>query len=198
MSMCNMEQETKTSPAVEVWRPVVGWEGLYEVSSHGRVRSLDRYVRCKIGMRCMKGKILTQRAWGNYMSVCLVLDQQEERRYVHRMVAEAFIPNPDNLPQVNHKDENKHNNTLENLEWCTSDYNLKYGTRPERFSKSRGKAIEQLTLYGRHVATYYSARQAERESGGRFKNTHLIDAAHGQLQTAYGYRWRFVETPGKD
>lgn len=193
MNMCNMKQGTKTTPAVEVWRPVKGYEDYYEVSNLGIVRSYDRMVRCKIGMRCMKGKVLKQRIWGNYKSVCLVVGQVEERLYVHRIVAEAFIHNPDNLPQVNHKDENKLNNRADNLEWCTREYNMEYGTRMERFSASRGKAIEQLTIDGKHVATYRSARQAEKESNGKFKNSVINRAARGIHSVSYGYRWRFVD-----
>lgn len=196
--MCFMERAISTTAANEVWRPVKGYEGLYEVSDHAIVRSLDRDVRCKIGYRCMKGKILVQRMWGNYLSVCLVLNQKEERKYVHRLVAEAFIQNPDNLPVVNHKDENKLNNIPENLEWCTAEYNMQYGTRIDRFITKRGTAVEQLTLDGRHVAYYRSAREAERMSNGKFANTHIIDAIHGNLQTAYGYLWRRIESPDKE
>lgn len=193
MSMCNMEQETKTTPAVEVWRPVRDFEGLYEVSNLGVVRSLDRMVRCKIGMRCMKGKVITQSIWGNYIGVCLWINQKGKHFYVHRLVAEAFVPNPNNLPEVNHKDENKMNNNADNLEWCTHGYNINYGTTLIKMSSSRGKAIEQLTIEGKHVATYRSARQAEKESNGKFKNSVINRAARGIHNVSYGYRWRFVD-----
>lgn len=111
---------------IEEWRPVPGYEGLYEVSSYGRVRSLDRYVKtCYGSYRLHKGKVLSP---GIRPDGYLVVSLQYRMFRVHRLVAEAFIPNPDNLPQVNHKDEDKSNNRFDNLEWCDSKYNNNYGT----------------------------------------------------------------------
>lgn len=108
----------------EIWRPIEGYEGLYEVSSYGRVRSLDMYVRCK-SYRLHKGKVLSPIINTNgYLFVGL----QGKRFSVHRLVAQAFIPNPQGLPQVNHIDENKSNNNVDNLEWCDAKYNNNYGT----------------------------------------------------------------------
>lgn len=121
----------------EEWRPVVGYEGLYEASSFGRVKSLDRYnsKNCFI-----KGRILKQSNDGRgYMSIQLCLNGKIERYLVHRLIAQTFIPNPDNLPQVNHKDENKSNNRVDNLEWCDCSYNINYGTAKERAKKTRIK-----------------------------------------------------------
>ena len=111
---------------IEEWRPVVGYEGLYEVSNTGRVRSLDRYVKtCYGSYRLHKGKVLSP---GIRPDGYLVVSLQYRMFRVHRLVAEAFLPNPDNLPQVNHKDEDKSNNRVDNLEWCDSKYNNNYGT----------------------------------------------------------------------
>lgn len=115
----------------EIWRPVVGYEGLYEVSNTGRVRSMDRYVKCDYERyRLHKGKVLSPaKDKDGYLVVSLHFNGKKNTIKVHRMVAEAFIPNPDNLPQVNHRDEDKTNNRVENLEFCTAKYNLSYGTR---------------------------------------------------------------------
>lgn len=111
---------------IEEWRPVIGYEGLYEVSSYGRVRSVDRYVKtCYGSYRLHKGKVLSP---GIRPDGYLVVSLQYKMFRVHRIVAEAFLPNPDNLPQVNHKDEDKSNNRVDNLEWCDSKYNNNYGT----------------------------------------------------------------------
>ena len=111
---------------IEKWRPVEGYEGLYEVSNTGRVRSVDRYVKtCYGSYRLHKGKVLSP---GIRPDGYLVVSLQYRMFRVHRLVAEAFLPNPDNLPQVNHKDEDKSNNRVDNLEWCTAKYNNNYGT----------------------------------------------------------------------
>lgn len=114
---------------IEEWKPVVGYEGLYEVSSLGRVRSLDRFY-----YRLHKGKVLspTKDRYG-YLTVTLNCNGKSKTIKIHRLVAQAFIENPDNLPQVNHKDENPSNNNVDNLEWCTAKYNNNYGTRQERY-----------------------------------------------------------------
>ena len=120
---------------MEIWKEVKGFEGYYEVSNLGRVRSVDRIVvdtvrNCE---RLLKGKLLVQRDNGNgYNGVMLCKEHKLYSKYVHILVAEAFIPNPDDLPCINHKDEDKTNNCVDNLEWCTYLYNNTYGTRIER------------------------------------------------------------------
>lgn len=118
----------------EEWKDIKGYEGLYQVSNLGRVRSLSRYVKHRT-IYILKGKLLKQRTRGKgYLAVTLCKNSKLKHYYVHRLVAEAFIPNPNNLPQVNHKDENKSNNCVDNLEWCDDKYNTNYGTRNERHS----------------------------------------------------------------
>ena len=114
---------------IEEWRPIEGYEGLYEVSNLGRVRSLDRFY-----YRLHKGKVLspTKDRYG-YLTVTLNCNGKSKTIKIHRLVAQAFLPNPDNLPQVNHKDEDKTNNNVDNLEWCTAKYNVNFGTRQERY-----------------------------------------------------------------
>ena len=104
----------------EIWRPIEGYEGLYEVSSYGRVRSLDKYVKiCCWSYRLRKGKIISlELSYSGYYSVDLIYKRKRRHFYVHRLVAGAFIPNPNNLPFVIHKDKDKTNNNVENLEWC--------------------------------------------------------------------------------
>lgn len=102
---------------IEEWRQIPGYEGLYEVSSYGRVRNSKTY------------RILKHWTTFGYLMVGL---SGRKKFYVHRLVAETFIPNIEKLPQVNHKDEDKTNNRVDNLEWCTAKYNINYGSRTER------------------------------------------------------------------
>lgn len=115
---------------MEEWRVVPGYEGLYEVSNTGRVRSFDRYVKYSNGqIHLHKGKVLSPgKNTKGYLFVILTCNRKRKTINVHRLVAIAFLPNPDNLPEVNHIDEDKTNNRVENLEWCDRNYNLNYGT----------------------------------------------------------------------
>lgn len=119
---------------MEEWRSIQGYEGLYEVSSYGRVKSLERYKSNNGGIQLLKEKILRPH---NTKKGYLTVQLRNKRFTVHRLVAQAFIPNPDNLPQVNHKDEDKTNNNVTNLEWCTAKYNSNYGTAIERMINTK-------------------------------------------------------------
>lgn len=121
----------------EIWKPIKRYEGLYEVSNYGRVRSLDAMlpVKGKNGEYYRKrvGRILRQpNSSKGYKQVILCDETGNQIFRVHRLVAEAFIDNPENLPAVNHKDEDKTNNYVENLEWCTTKYNNTYGNKIKR------------------------------------------------------------------
>jgi len=151
--------ETKAIDAVPtvdavpvVRKPVKGYEGYYEVDCLGRVYSLDRVISVNDNGRVydkpIAGKVMGQTVKSNgYKSVTLTKDGKCKAFYVHRLVAEAFIPNPDNLPMVNHKDEDKTNNFAENLEWCTNEYNVNYGTgKSRRAKKIRGRVSPHAVL----------------------------------------------------
>ena len=107
----------------------------------------------------------------------------------HRFVAECFIPNPYNLPQINHKDEDKTNNHIDNLEWCNNKYNINYGTRNERMVETLSKKVYQYTLKGEFVKEWTSVREVERVLG--FSNGNISSCCNGRQKTAYKYIWKF-------
>lgn len=114
----------------EEWRDIKGYEGYYQVSNLGKVRSVDRITKANQGgVRFVKGKEIKQRptTTSKYQYVDLHKEGKVKHFSVHRLVAQAFVPNPDNLPQVNHINEDISDNRSKNLEWCTSKYNNNYG-----------------------------------------------------------------------
>ena len=150
----------------EIWKPIQGYEGIYEVSSFGRVRSVPREWEQEnrhgtLSRYRIDGSIIKPRFNRGYLSIGLRTDPKHLKRFqVHRLVAQTFVPNPDNMPQVNHKDEDKTNNRADNLEWCTARYNANYGTRPNRIGKSKSKGIGKFDLQGRLVETYATRQEA--------------------------------------
>lgn len=120
----------------EEWRNVVGYERSYQVSNLGNIRSLDRVC----GIKPVQGQIIKPRTEHGYERVTLYENNKPKKFFVHRLVAAAFIENPNCLPFINHKDENPKNNAVDNLEWCTQKYNIHYGSRMSKVSeKNRGE-----------------------------------------------------------
>ena len=142
----------------EEWRPVLGYEGLYEVSNTGQVRSLDKYDSMN---RFLRGRILRLFTDGlGYLRAQLYSNSKRKSFLVHRLVAQAFIPNPDNLPQVNHRDENPSNDNVDNLEWCDGKYNVNYGTRIDRIRDIR---LKNGTYTGLSKEEYRKKRYQEKK-----------------------------------
>lgn len=131
----------------ETWRPVLGYEGEYEVSNRGRVRSLDRNINYRNGQsRRVKGKILTHTLNRGYPSVTLWRNQSQVCKKIHRLVSEAFIENPSNKTQVNHKDGNKTNNYAENLEWVTPKENQRHAFKTGLNKNSHARVLNSLQV----------------------------------------------------
>ena len=197
----------------EIWRPVKGYEGVYEVSNLGRVR---RFWPVSGHYRMLR-PFLRWKSPRDYVAVNLSKGNQMRTHSVHRLVAEAFIPNPTGLPQVNHKDEDKTNNCAENLEWCDGSYNVNYGTGIERRSGARRnnpEASYPVGQYGKNgelIATYPSLSEAERITGirkcairfcalGLRRKRKRADGTiyDGYIpQTAGGYKWKLIKQDKK-
>lgn len=176
---------------IEEWRDIEGYEGLYQVSSHGRVKSLPRAVDNGYNVRHIKEKMIaTTISKSGYVNVTLSKDGKITRFRLHRLVATAFIQNVNGLFEVNHKDENKQNNHVANLEWCDRFYNCNHGTRNERIGKNFSKAVAQYSLDGVLLNTYPSASDAERYLG--VHGGHVSSCCCGKRETAYGYIWKHI------
>lgn len=131
------------SRSEEKWKDIQGYEGLYQVSNLGNVRSVDRIIKHYPKDYFQEGRVLKSALTKNgYPMVILVNHNDRKTKMVHRLVAETFIDNPYNLPIINHKDEDKTNNRVNNLEWCTHKYNANYGTRNLRIKKARKGGME--------------------------------------------------------
>ena len=176
----------------EVWKSVVGYEGLYEVSNFGRVKSLKRLHT--------KERIVSQ--WLNhrgYARVTLWKENKQRKYSVHRLVAEAFIPNPEAKPQVNHIDENKTNNAAWNLEWCTQTENHNHGTINERISASltnnpqKSKPVSAFDDKGNLISTYPSIYEASRRLGVSASSIRNCIKGRNRMKHCHGYVWKYSE-----
>ena len=176
----------------EIWKPIPGYEGYYEVSDQGRVRSLERVISDTRGRKyVLPGRILRLRIdRKGRVKYILTKDRKRDNCSAHRLVAITFIPNPDNLPEVNHKDENPKNNRVENLEWCTSEYNRLYGTHIERISQKNWVSVIGTDKDGNEYR-FASMKEAAEKTGARQEN--ISHCCRGVHHTAGGYRWRYAE-----
>lgn len=181
----------------EIFKPVKGYEGLYEVSNYGRVKSLGRNVKCRNNhQRLLNTRILKIGNNGNgYLIVNLSKNNKINIQYVHRLVAETFILNPNNYRYINHKDENSKNNMWTNLEWCTAKYNSNYGTLIERMTdtkiKKYGKKVNQYDLDGNFIRSYNSLSLIQKEFN--YCCVAIANCCKGKSKTSYGYIWRYAD-----
>lgn len=179
---------------MEIWKDIVGYEGHYEVSDCGNVRSLNW------GNRGLTKNLWLKPTRYGYRQVSL----KGKMRLVHRIVAEAFIPNPNNYPQINHIDENKTNNCVSNLEWCTQSQNMRayFKNHPNRKRRPKRPTIGaikdknrnlykiiQLTTQGDVIKIWNYAIDIRHAYG--YSTTSIWECCEGKRKTAYGYKWQF-------
>ena len=196
------EQDERRDNAMETWKPIADYEGFYEVSDRGNVRSVDRYRTANlkhVTRTFIKGKLLKQNLKGNgYLTVDLAKDNKIRTTLVHRLVANAFIPNPNGLRFVNHKDSNRQNNDISNLEWVTSSENrlhgmevghVRYNSRKVRCVE-KNKVFDRVSLAAEWVETNYPGR-----INGALRNAtnNIRSCCKGRTPKAYGFTWKFHE-----
>ena len=181
---------------MEEWRECKGFEGFYEVSNEGRVRSIAVWNAqhkkvCKRKEPVLKSIETTK---DGYKRVLLSYYGEHHHCAVHSLVAQAFIPNPNNFPCINHKDETPSNNVVSNLEWCTYKYNSNYGTLPKRISERMAEnhptamKVYQFDMNGNFIRAFKSQREAARSLGIRGEN--ISRNLKGKYKHAGGYIWK--------
>ena len=170
----------------ELWKDVKDYEGLYQVSTLGRVRSLDKYVNTK--NRNVDKVLKPAYDKNGYLRVYLYKNGKGTYFRVHRLVAKTFIPNPLNLPVINHKDEVKDNNHPYNLEWCTDEYNKNYGTAIKRSAEKRSKKVYQYDMQGNLIKEWSSVA----ETGRNGYEANVISACClGKGKTHQNFIWSY-------
>lgn len=177
----------------EIWKDIKGYEGLYMISSYGNVKSLNYKGTGREGILT---PFIDNREGKGYLRVTLCKNGKKKRFQVHRLVAEAFIPNPHNLPEVNHKSEIKSQNNVENLEWCDAQYNMNYGTARERTVEktTNGKLSRQVFQYdldNNLINVFPSGKEVQRKLG--YLQGNISSCCLGRLKTYKGFIWRYKE-----
>lgn len=188
---------------MEIWKDIIGFEGLYQVSNLGRVKSLQRIVSCGKGDRVVKERIkrISKHNMG-YEVYNLFKNGKCYPHLRHRLIAVHFIPNPKNLPEINHKNGNKKDNSIENLEWCSYSRNLKHAyeiglrqKRPPLLGKlgaehPLSKPIAQYNPIGEFIKVWACSKDVWRELG--YDHNGIRNCANGRLKTSHGFKWKFV------
>lgn len=180
--------------SVVIWKDIKGYEDFYEVNNLGEVRSKIRKGNRPFGVGFYGGVVLKPVKRGNYLNVSLSKHNKAKNFSIHRLVAQAFIDNPHNLPLVNHKDENPTNNCASNLEWCDARYNTTYGTAVERRAKSHSesekcKHVLQFTLSGAFIREWVSASEAARQLNASAGTIWMC--CMGRRKQTKGYKFKF-------
>ena len=165
----------------EIFKDIKGYEGLYQISNLGNVKRIkkENYILCK-----------PSKDSHGYKQIVLTKDKKRKSFKVHRLVGKAFIPNPNNLPEINHKNEIKEDCYVSNLEWCSHIYNSRYGTRGYRCSKHSFKKVCQIDMITKEIIkTYDSMKDAEKETNIKYQG--ISKCCRKKQKSAGGYLWKY-------
>lgn len=179
---------------METWKDILGYEEFYQACTNGDIRSVPRTIVFMGAEKRLSSVVLkTRKSRTGYHQVILSKDGNKKMLYVHRIVAQTFIPNINSHPQINHLDENKGNNSVANLEWCTAKHNMNYGTTMQRVAQTQiitksDKTVYQYDLSGNLLNKYSSYSRAARAIGGSAANISEC-CRKSKRPTAYGYVW---------
>lgn len=176
----------------EIWKDVKGYEGIYAISSYGRCKSLQ----AKLGYGRMEDKdgimkIENIKHHNGYCTIKLTVNKIKKTARIHRLVAEAFIPNPNNYPFINHIDGNKLNNNVENLEWCNHQQNMEHASKHKLINQGIKRKIKQLTLDNVEIKIFNSIREASKETNVNRDSISLC--LKGIQHKAGNYKWEYVD-----
>lgn len=182
---------------MEQWRDIEGYEGLYEISNLGNVKSLPKLKENYKGSYYTKERILKLKEHEDgYWEVRLYKDKKQKTYYVHRLVAAAFIENPNNYPEINHIDENKKNNLVENLEWCDHLYNMHHGRCQEKRINSSKKPVLQFDQQNNFIKKWDSITEAGATL--KIQKGSISRCCKGELKTTGGFKWKYAPKKRKD
>lgn len=184
----------------EVWKDIKGYEGIYQVSNNGRIKSLERDKNNHSKKQKVEAKIRKNVLSKGYYLCLLSKNGKNKMMRVHRLVAEAFIPNPKKHPIINHIDGNKLNNCVDNLEWCDYSYNEKeayrlglrrYNNNLKVYTDNMKKRVNQYEINGKFIKTWDSVSDIHRQYN--YTTTNICACCKNKRKTAYGYKWKYAE-----
>ena len=185
----------------EIWENIQGYEGEYQISNLGQVKSLSKTCFVNGGSYTRREKILKQSIVAGYNTVCLYKETTKRNFKVHRLVASSFVPNPANLPHVNHIDENKQNNSADNLEWCTAKQNTNHGTNKLRIgttkrNRGQSRTVALVNDNGDIIKEFQAIVDAAEYMGAR--KTDICAVCRGRQASVKGHKFKYINVHKDD